>query len=119
MALTVDTLREILRNMQGFRALREDHGIDTIPCPDGEPVSIWDLEYLLDEGLPLLPTRQREAILLCLVQNYRERDAAVLMGVSVTNPVAMYASEGLKKLLAMIEDGRLPRFRSYPMMEAS
>lgn len=76
----------------------------------GFEVSLWDVDYLVS-NLRLLPTRQREAIEWCFLEGLREQDAAVKMGVSRTNPVSMYANEGLKKLLCLIEAGALPRFK--------
>lgn len=109
----MSTLRELFRNLQAWRALYEAEALDSITGPDGEGWSLWDVEYLYRQ-LPVLPLRQRQAIELCLVQNVKEADAAVLMGVSVTNPVAMYATEGLKKLIAMIQAGAFPQFRWQP-----
>lgn len=108
----VAVLRELFRNLQGFRSLYESDGVDAINDPSGQTWSLWDLEYLYNECLPLLPKRQREAIQLCLVENRREIDAAEIMGVSLTNPVSMYASSGLLNLLTMMDDGVLPRCKS-------
>ena len=109
--LTVTVLRELFRNLQAFHAVFETDGIDTIIGPDGIEWCLWDLEYLYQEGLPVLPPRQRQAIELCLIRNIKESDAAVMMGVSPTNPVAMYASSGLAKLIGMIEAGHFSRFQ--------
>lgn len=105
--LTVDLLRSLLRNLESFRALRESEGIDTIPTPDGDEVNLWDLEAMLEFTLPRLPDRQRQAIELVLIQNCLEKQAAIVMGVSETNPVAMYASEGLKKIIVFVEEGQV------------
>lgn len=110
MAIEVRLLRELFRNLQLFRAIHEDDGLDTITI-DGDSWCIYDLEYLYGE-LHRLPNRQAQAIELCLVRNLREEDAARIMGVSPTNPVAMYASEGLKKIVTMIESGLLSKFRA-------
>lgn len=59
---------------------------------------------------PCLPLGQRRAIQLFFVENMRERDAALLMGVSETNPVGMYAMTGLEQLLCWMDAGKL-RFR--------
>jgi DNA-directed RNA polymerase specialized sigma24 family protein len=118
MKLQVGTLREVFRHLEAFRSLHESEGLEVIPGPDGTEWSLWDLEYLLEEAESLLPPRQYEAIQLCLVQNLKEKDAAIRMGVSDTNPVAKYATFGLEKLIAAIEDGRLPRFRWQPEREA-
>jgi DNA-directed RNA polymerase specialized sigma24 family protein len=98
--LSVSVLRELFRNYALFRAVYEDNGVDTVTHGSIE-VTIWDMDRLY-ELLPRLPVRQRQAIELCLVQQYREREAALLMGVSETNPVAMYATSGLANLLAIV-----------------
>jgi DNA-directed RNA polymerase specialized sigma24 family protein len=109
--LSVSILRELFRNLVAFRNLHEDTGQDVISDPRFGEWCLHDLEYLYVEGLPLLPPRQAEAIELCLVQQYKEREAALMMGVKVTNPVAAYAADGLANLIRMIERGDLPRFR--------
>lgn len=111
MPLTVSVLRELFRNIQQFRALYEAEGIDEITAPDGEVYSLFDVEYLYGQ-IHRLPLRQRQAIELCLVQNIREAEAAVMMGVSVTNPVAMYATSGLEKLVALVDAGCLNCYRN-------
>lgn len=112
MALSVGILRELLRSYQAFYAVFESDGIDTVIGPDGEAYCLWDLTYLYDQARVVLPRRQFEAIELCLIHNRKESDAAVQMGVSPTNPVAMYATSGLQKLVAMIDAGVFPRFRA-------
>lgn len=106
--LTVSILRELFRNLVSWRSLYQSDGIDQLTGPDGEDYSLWDIEWLFEQ-IHLLPPRQRQAIELCLILNVRERDAAVQMGVSPSNPVAMYATLGLEKLVAMVEDGSLER----------
>ena len=110
MGLDVRTLRECFRQLQQWRSFYESDGVDTINTPEGDEISLWDIDYLYNQ-LHRLPKRQREAIELYLVQNMRESDAAVAMGVSPTNPVGIYATVGLNKLVEMIESGLLPRFR--------
>lgn len=105
----VSELRELLRHLNAFRAIFEDHGVEDITSPDGNVWSIWDLEYLFSQ-LNRLTLRQQQAITLCLVHGMRERDAAIQMGVSPTNPVAMYATLGLQRLLDMIDAGELERY---------
>lgn len=109
-SLSVSLLRELFRNLQAFQSVFESDGIDILIGPDGTEWCLHDLEYLYQQ-LPVLPPRQRQAIELCLVRNIKESDAAVMMGVSPTNPVSMYASSGLAKLIGMIRDGYFPRFR--------
>lgn len=103
-------LRELFRNLQAFRAVYESEGVDTLIGPDGIEWCLWDLEYLYRQ-LPSLPPRQHQAIELCLVLNVKESEAAVMMGVSPTNPVAMYATAGLEKLVGFIVAGRFPNFQ--------
>lgn len=110
--MTVTTLRELFRNLQAFWALYETEGIDEVESPDGETYCLFDVLYLYKE-IRRLPPRQRQAIELCLVQNMKESDAAQVMGVSATNPVAMYATSGLEKLIAMVRDGSLNCFQEY------
>lgn len=109
-SLEVGTLRELFRNLRAWRALVEDHGCDTI-THRGVEYSIWDIEYLYQQA-ERLPHQQRRAITLCLIEGMRETDAAVAMGVSPTNPVAMYATSGIKKIISWIDSGELPRYRS-------
>jgi predicted DNA-binding protein (UPF0251 family) len=107
--LTVATLRELFRNLIAFRSFYEATGRDALTTPDGDFVTLWDIEYLYEQ-VENLSARQKEAIRLCLVLNYRERDAAVMMGVSETNPVSMYATDGLRKIVKLVNNGDLPRY---------
>lgn len=109
--LTVQILRELFRQLQAWRSIYESDGIDVITGPGGEEYCLWDVDYLYGE-LYRLPKRQREAIQLYLVENMREADAAVAMGVSATNPIGIYATVGLSKLIDMIDNGDLPRYGS-------
>lgn len=117
-SIDLSTLREVFRHFLAFKALYEDHGVDEIVGPGGMTFTLWDVEYLYAQ-VPSLPPRQAQAIQLCLIENLKEVDAAVLMGVSPTNPVCAYAAAGLSKLISWIEEGRLPRFRLLPAEEAS
>lgn len=106
----VNELRELFRHLQEFRAVYEATGLDTITSPAGAVWSLWDLEYLFDQ-CKNLTLRQRQAITLCLIHNMREKEAAVAMGVAESNPVMMYATLGLHRLINLIERGELERFR--------
>jgi DNA-directed RNA polymerase specialized sigma24 family protein len=112
--ISVSVLREMFRNLAAFRSLYEDTGQEVIKDPSGREWSILDLEYLLEQARERLPRQQRLAIELCLVHNVKESEAAVLMGVAASNPVAVYATLGLKKMVRYIEAGQLPRFRAEP-----
>lgn len=109
----VSELRELFKQLLAIRSTYQDSGLQEVVSAAGNTWSIWDLEYLL-KATNRLPLRQRQAITLCLVHNMRERDAAVAMGVSPTNPVMMYASLGLQRLLDMIDDGALGRYVLAP-----
>lgn len=105
--IDVGTLRELLRHLKAWRTLWEDTRTDLLPTPSGCWISLWDIEYMVEHGLPLLPARQAQAIRLCLIDGMKEKEAAVFMGVSETNPVAMYATTGLRKLIVMMDEGTL------------
>lgn len=106
----VSELRDLFRYLSDFRATYESTGLDEITTPHGNTWTLWDLEYLLRVADRRLTQRQRQAITLCLVHGMREKDAAVAMGVSRTNPVMMYATLGLQRLLDMVDSGELERF---------
>lgn len=107
--ISVKVLRELFRNLQAFRAFFETEHQDTIRDAHGREWCLWDIEYLFEQR-HLLSSRQREAIELCLYLNMTEENAALQMGVSPTNPVAMYATDGLKKLVLMVEAGEFSRY---------
>lgn len=119
MDLDVATLRELFRNLVAFRSLYESEGVDVIQGPDGREWSLWDLEYLYREAQERLPDQQKKAIELCLVRNIKESDAAVMMGVSSTNPVAAYATLGLEKIVRFVKAGALSRYRQNDNREAT
>lgn len=100
----------MFRNLQAFRAFYEAEGIDTITGPDGQDYNLFDIEHLYSQ-VSLLSPRQRQAIELCLVSNVKEKEASKIMGVSSTNPVMMYATNGLKKICDLIERGEMPRYK--------
>lgn len=110
MALNVTILREAFRNIQQWRVLYEETGIDTLTF-DNDELSLWDIEYLIAQ-LWRLPLRQGQSIQSCLIDNLTERGAAIAMGCDPENPVAVYATNGIVKLLALIEAGELPLFKS-------
>ena len=108
--MDVATLRELLRNLQQWESLFATDHIDTITGPDGQQYHLTDIQYLY-ECRALLSPRQRQAIELCLYMDTKEKDVSLLMGVSPTNPVAMYATNGLKRICEMVRAGELPRYR--------
>lgn len=106
----VSELKSLFRHLQEYRSLREHHGVDEITSPSGVAWSLWDLEYLLIQSQQHLSFRQAQAIQLCLIDGLSEREASIRMGISPTNPVAIYASQGLTRLLKLMDAGLLPRF---------
>lgn len=110
--MQVGVLRELFRNLQAFRAFYEAEGQDTITGPDGIDYNLFDIEYLYSQ-VALLSPRQRQAIELCLVSNVKEKEATAIMGVSETNPVMMYATNGLKKICDLIASGQIERYKEY------
>jgi hypothetical protein len=108
----ISELRELFRYLQDFRAVYEATGLDRIRTPYGNEWSLWDLEYLYAASQKYLTLRQKQSIALCLVHNMREKDAARVMRVSLTNPVMMYATHGIRRLLDMVDDGELDLFQS-------
>jgi hypothetical protein len=127
----VNTLRVLFRCLHQFRSLFESDGVNQITAPNGSCWSLLDIEYLYaaamrqpcgdkdwDRAHPTLPKRQQQAIELFLVLNKPEDQAAEIMGLSRTNPIGMYATSGLTKLLRMLDEGHLPRFVPDPLMFA-
>lgn len=102
----------MFRHLVPLRTLHETDGVDEITSSFGNTWSLWDLEYLYAQT-ERLTDPQRRAITLCLVHGILEREAAIMMGVSESNPVGMYATLGLARLLEMIDQGRLERFCEY------
>lgn len=109
----VAELRTLFRHLEELRSLYEAEGVDEIETPQGNRWSLWDLEYLYAESQkqPTLTTRQSQAITLCLVHGMSEREASRIIGTAPTNPVAIYANQGLARLLELIEAGQLTRFQ--------
>jgi hypothetical protein len=97
-------LRELLRNLQLFEALFETEGIDTLTGPDGEEYCLFDLRRLYACRVHL-SQRQCQAVELFLYQDLREREVAISMGVSEANPVAIYATQGLRRLALIYDNG--------------
>jgi hypothetical protein len=85
----------------------------TVLTSGGSDYSLFDVEYLYD-CRRLLSPRQAQAIEFCLYQNMREKDVAIMMGLSEGSPVAIYAAQGLRRLCSMIEAGEIPRYRPEP-----
>lgn len=104
----VKLMRGVFRNLQTFRSVYEETGNDTLVCND-MTLNLFDMERLYAQRR-LLSLRQQEAIELFLEQDIKEKDVAIMMGVSETNPVAIYATQGLKKMYHMIDTGVISGF---------
>jgi hypothetical protein len=52
------------------------------------------------------------------VDNVKEEDCARMLGTKPTNPTGTYATDGLKNLVRLIENGDLPRFQREGLREA-
>lgn len=103
--------RELVRNLQAWHSLFESQEApEVLVASDGRSYSLWDVDCFYEQRV-LLPEQMRRSMELCLYQNVLERDAAVLMGVAATNPVAVYATVGLTRLLSLAYNGELPNYR--------
>lgn len=121
--MTVDILRDLFRNLQLWQVLFEVGQVGiTIVGPDRQEYCLTDVAYLYEcrniqrpdrhgKLAPVLSPRQREAIELFLFEGISEREASIHMGIAPTNPIGMYATEGLKKIVGFIEAGELPRYQ--------
>jgi hypothetical protein len=105
----VNTLRNLFRNLHQFRAVYETDGVSEIVDPDGTVWTLWDLEELYRVAVysSILPLRQRQAIEMFLVLNMSEADVARVMSIKASNPVGMYATSGIVRLLVEIDTGRV------------
>lgn len=107
----VNTLRELIRNLQSWAALHEAREVDEILIDHATGIEwcLWDVQHLYAQR-HRLPQQMRLAIEFCLFENMKEKDAAVRMGVAESNPVAMYATVGLTKIIAMSRSGEVPGY---------
>jgi hypothetical protein len=107
----VNVHRELIRNLQSWHSLYEALEVpDILVASDGRSYSIWDIDLFYGQR-SCLPHQMGRAIELCLYNNVLERNAAVLMGVAPSNPVAVYATVGLTRLLSQAYTGDLPGYR--------
>lgn len=107
---TVDQFRRLIRNLQQWRSSYEvNPELEILPSVDGREWNIWDVERFYGYRR-LLPEQQRRCIELFLHDNFFERETAQALGVGrgKHTSVAIYATVGLIKLLAMARAGELP-----------
>lgn len=107
----VNVHRELIRNLQVWRSLYEASEVeDVLIGPDGRSYGLWDIERLY-EARTRLPQQMQRSMELCWYENVLEKDAAERMGVSRSNPVGVYATVGLTRLLGLAYTGDLPGYR--------
>lgn len=89
-------LESVFRNYYEFYELYTVHGLDEINV-NGVCVNVHDIL----QGVEELPERQREAVVLMCLENYREVDAAAVMlpGSKWSSPVGAYKRAGLQKIV--------------------
>ncbi len=101
-------MRGLVRSLQAWRSSFESLEIaETLVDPTGRTWCLWDVERFYSYRTKL-PQRMCLAIELMLYQGFFERDVARRMGISESNPVGVYVTVGLVRLLAMARAGRLP-----------
>lgn len=99
--------RELIRNLQHWRALYEaDEAPDVLTAGDGVEYCLWDVEKFY-AARRSLPERQQMTIQMNLYEDRSEKDCAKEMGIGLNNPVAMYGTVGLTRLLAKAVSGEI------------
>lgn len=92
--MTPYKLEAILRHYVEFRELYETQGVEELRI-DGVVVNIHDILT----GIKELPKRQKTALILTCIYNYKEVEAAPLMGFTKwTSPVSSYKKLALQKI---------------------
>ncbi len=71
---------------------------------DGKEYCLWDVEKFY-AARRVLPQRQQLTIEMNLYEDRPERDCARQMGIGLNNPVAIYGTVGLTRLLAFAVKG--------------
>ncbi len=101
-ARKVATLEGLLRNWQGWRAILEDSGVETLVVGGEE----WNFYDMLD-GIKELPPRQKKALWMILIEDKRPVDVARVMFAGsrriVGEMAVQYKDEALAKLMARHE----------------
>lgn len=80
---------------------------ETLVDPLGRTWVLWDIERFYGYR-SRLPAQMASAIEHFLYRNLLERSAAVVMGISPSNPVGVYATVGLTRLLGLARARQLP-----------
>lgn len=105
--------REMLRNLQAWTSGYESQLIpEVLIAGDGNSYCLWDLKEFY-AARKRLPHRMSQAIEMCLYENMLEREVAVQMGLSPSNPVSIYANVGLARLLSWAYLGELGHYNPW------
>ncbi|MGH7868186.1 MAG: hypothetical protein ACREP9_11340, partial [Candidatus Dormibacteraceae bacterium] len=99
MMLDPDTLGSLFRHLQGFQALYETEGTDSLPGPGGETYCLADLMRLYELRVYLSPAYAAGIEVLYL--DMTDAEAARKMGLASPRLVAACTREGLQHLCAM------------------
>jgi hypothetical protein len=104
--VTVDGLRVMFRGLSVWRDLFERFGVElqTVSDEHGTEWDLFEVEKLFIVSQQRLTARQAQAIRYFLVGNMREEDVAVAMGIKRSNPIGLYATEGLRRLVILVEE---------------
>lgn len=109
--VVVSVHRELIRNLQQWRALYEDMQVpDVLVAADARSYSLWDAERFY-ESRHVVPERMSQSIEWYLYENLKESDAALKMGISPANPVGIYATIGLTTMISKAISGELPGYQ--------
>lgn len=99
--------RELIRNLQHWRALYESRQVpEILVAGDGKEYCLWDVEKFY-AARHTLPDRQQRTIRMNLFEDRSEREIAELLGIGRNNPVAIYGTVGLTRLLAAAVKGQV------------
>lgn len=85
-------LREIYRNYAQFREYVRNTGKDILEY-NGITISFFDLDKDIDKLSP----RKRQAFLLNIIQDIKQREVAEMMGITTVS-VGQYAAAAIKQL---------------------
>jgi DNA-directed RNA polymerase specialized sigma24 family protein len=91
-------IRAAFRNYHAFRAAAERENVYEIEGPDGEVVSLLDMEEMIGPSSPLAP-RTRQALILALVEDMPPEAVASDMAIS-PGSVAQHVNNALKQIEA-------------------
>jgi RNA polymerase sigma factor (sigma-70 family) len=89
-------IRAAFRNYHAFREAARRENVYSIDGPDGETLSLLDMERVLEPAGPL-PDRTREAFILCVVEDMPPEGVASDMGIS-KGTVAQLVNRALLKI---------------------